>query len=356
MKSTANVKITRDLKPPEAAGVHYRLLCMTGKNKGLSYYLKGKRAIMGRSDEVDVQVIDAKSSREHAELTLVNGAYVLTDLGSQNGVIVNDLKISQHVLEDGDKIIIGQTVFKFNILRVEDVLSLVENGDDNDEEDDEEGDDEENESSNLKRLPSPGSGKKEKKSKDGKKKKKSEGKAGNRKGLIYGVAILLVVLVLLPSEETKKQDNASSEPKELNTAVFAPGGATPQREEDREIEVKLNAVLHRGLREFREGNYFRAIEEFNFALLMSPNHGRATFYLNRTRQRLDEEIELNFFKARQETDALKYDAAIVSYCSIIRLLRDYKDDERYKESEKGIEDIKLRMGYDLNEDRCFTGQ
>jgi hypothetical protein len=341
MKNNANVKITRDLKAPEGVGVHYRLLCMTGKNKGISYYLKGKRAVVGRSENADVHLDDVKSSREHAELTYINNSYMVTDLGSQNGIIVNDLKINQHRLEDGDKIIIGSTVLKFNILKIENNLSLVSEDDDDD---DDELDEEEESPKSI----------------SGKKKKKttaSKDKKSNNRLLIYGVLIIIVVIVFLPQDETSQQpkDETSTINRVNQGAVFE-AGVTSMQEGDREQDKKLNAVLHRGLREFREGNYFRAMEEFKFALVMSPNHGRATFYLNRTLQRLDEEIELNFFKARQEADALRYEAAIVSYCSILRLISDFEQDQRYQQAKTEIEDLSKRMGLEASENNCSTGE
>lgn len=338
MKSTSNVKITRDLKSPEAVGVHHRLLCMTGKNKGLSYYMKGKRAVLGRGDNVDVQVLDNKSSREHAELTLHGGKYVLTDLGSQNGVTVNDLKVSQHTLEDGDRVIIGQTVFKYSILKVEPDLTLIE-GEDED-------------SGDLTEFEEEAPEKKK-----AKKKKSAGDDQGKKKKIIYGVVGLAVVMLLFSDGEKEEQDTGEkTQARTLDPSLRVQPGDRGKTEMDMEQERKLNAVLHRGLREFREGNYFRAIAEFNFALLISPNNGRASFYLNRTKQRLDEEIELNFTKARQEVDALKYDAAIVSYCSVIRLLRDYPDDPRYVEAEEQIDRIQEKMGYLANEDSCFSRQ
>ena len=57
------IRLTRDLKMPEAVGTHYRVLCMTGKNKGLVYYLKGKRFVLGRTESADIQVLDTKCSR-----------------------------------------------------------------------------------------------------------------------------------------------------------------------------------------------------------------------------------------------------------------------------------------------------
>jgi tetratricopeptide (TPR) repeat protein len=336
MKSNSNVKITRDLKTPETVGVHHRLLCMTGKNKGFSYYLKGIRAILGRGDDVDVQVLDTKSSREHAELTLHGGKYVLTDLGSQNGVTVNDLKVNQHTLEDGDRVIIGQTVFKYSVLKVESDLSLVEESD---------------EESELYEY------EEEVVEKKKKKKGSAEAEKEKKKKIIYAVVGLAVIFLIFGDGEKELQEDSTKEGSgSEGTSIGLVDRQSGKSLRDIEQERKLNAVLHRGLREFREGNFFRAIAEFNFALLIAPNHGRASFYLARTQQRLDEEIELNFTKARQEVGALKYDAAIISYCSVIRLLRDYPEDERYIEAEKQIDRIEEKMGYLANEDSCFSRQ
>ena len=45
---------------------------------------------MGRSKRVDIPVLDQQSSRQHAELIKIDDYYVLTDLGSQNGLYVDE--------------------------------------------------------------------------------------------------------------------------------------------------------------------------------------------------------------------------------------------------------------------------
>ncbi len=90
-----NVRITTELKNPSEMGTHYRLLCMTGPNKGKVYYVIGKRAIIGRGETADIQIVDTKISREHAELSFADNTYTITDLGAQNGIIVNDSKVKQ---------------------------------------------------------------------------------------------------------------------------------------------------------------------------------------------------------------------------------------------------------------------
>ena len=110
------VILKKDFRPIIIPGKHHRLLCLNGKNKGFSYYLKSVRIILGRSKRVDIQVLDTQSSRHHAELTRVGDRYVLTDLGSQNGVFIDEDKIVQHELKDGDRILIGKTAFKYNVI------------------------------------------------------------------------------------------------------------------------------------------------------------------------------------------------------------------------------------------------
>ena len=108
-----NVLVLKHFESPKEAGVYFRLVCLTGSNKGESYVLVGNRIIIGRSEKADIKIVDNKASREHAEITRVGEKWVVTDLGSQNGVMINDTKITQMQLNESDKLIIGHSVFKF---------------------------------------------------------------------------------------------------------------------------------------------------------------------------------------------------------------------------------------------------
>lgn len=339
--ASANVKITKSVTPPVAAGLHYRLVCMTGKNKGLSYYLTSVRAVMGRSDNADVQVLDTKSSREHAELVKVGDQYVLTDLGSQNGVVVNDLKVTQHHLTDGDLIIIGQTVYKYNVIDVKPSLELVEEDEDQDE------DDEEEETALLE-------DKKSKKRK-GKKKQEEDDKAAKKKRLLVGLLVLLGAVFLLDDGSKKTEgEKSNTDESEANLAGDQDfiGRANKMETLDRETKEKLLAIIHRGRREYREGNYFRAIDEFELALILVPGHAHASYLLGRAKQRLNDEISLNKTKAERDASSLQYDAARVSLCSILRILSEKKDDERYKDAEQSLAELEEKMGLEKGEIKC----
>lgn len=117
--SKKNVIVLKHFEAPKKAGVYARLVCLSGESKGLAYYLNSNRVVLGRSDNVDIKVSDIKSSREHAEIVKNVNKFIITDLGSHNGIVVNDLKVKQHVLSDADKIIIGRTVYKFSIVKID---------------------------------------------------------------------------------------------------------------------------------------------------------------------------------------------------------------------------------------------
>ena len=55
-------------------------------------------------------------SREHAAIQATPAGFVLKDLGSQNGTLVNGDTVTERVLVDGDLIVIGDAQIDFRIV------------------------------------------------------------------------------------------------------------------------------------------------------------------------------------------------------------------------------------------------
>jgi diguanylate cyclase (GGDEF)-like protein len=60
-------------------------------------------------------------SRRHAKIDRIVAEdgqveYVLTDFGSRNGILINGQKVSREVLQNGDKITIGEQILRFDLL------------------------------------------------------------------------------------------------------------------------------------------------------------------------------------------------------------------------------------------------
>jgi hypothetical protein len=69
--------------------------------------------VIGRLQGSEVEIEDPGASRRHAEIRKDGTEFVLVDLGSTNGTLVNDSPVSEQVLQDGDRITIGRTVIEF---------------------------------------------------------------------------------------------------------------------------------------------------------------------------------------------------------------------------------------------------
>ena len=69
---------------------------------------------IGRLAECSVPLNDQNVSRRHAQINPARGAYVVVDLGSTNGTMVNGTRINgEHRLADGDILSFGSTYVRF---------------------------------------------------------------------------------------------------------------------------------------------------------------------------------------------------------------------------------------------------
>ncbi len=97
------------------------LTVVSGGQVGLVYRVRDEKLTIGRSDTADVIVTSDGVSRHHAELQRSGtGSVKIVDLGSRNGTFVNRLQVTSAVLEDGDRIRIGEFSFDFRYERADD--------------------------------------------------------------------------------------------------------------------------------------------------------------------------------------------------------------------------------------------
>jgi len=75
--------------------------------------LGDKTITVGRRPESSIVLGDPNVSRNHAEVRPHGMGYLLVDLGSTNGTRVNGVRVSNQALQDGDEIMFGNTVVRF---------------------------------------------------------------------------------------------------------------------------------------------------------------------------------------------------------------------------------------------------
>jgi diguanylate cyclase (GGDEF)-like protein len=117
---TLNVKSLR--RPRSRSGRETpALIIMAGSDIGKLFYFDEEGKTIGRDVEVHIPLTDHLVSRRHAQVYRQKAEdddavhHIVVDLYSTNGTFVNGERISKAFLQDGDKIQIGDTTFKFTL-------------------------------------------------------------------------------------------------------------------------------------------------------------------------------------------------------------------------------------------------
>jgi putative nucleotidyltransferase with HDIG domain len=90
-----------------------RVRVKTGPNQGQIYTIGDESISMGRDTACTIQILDKGASRQHAEIFRIGEMCFIRDLQSRNGTFVNDEKVVEELLREGDRVQIGSTVLVF---------------------------------------------------------------------------------------------------------------------------------------------------------------------------------------------------------------------------------------------------
>jgi two-component system cell cycle response regulator len=98
------------------------LVFLRGELLAVPIPLERDQVTLGRALEADVRVNDARASRLHARINAERDPetgqmrHRITDLGSTNGTLLNGQPITDAILQDGDKITVGEHLIRFDML------------------------------------------------------------------------------------------------------------------------------------------------------------------------------------------------------------------------------------------------
>jgi diguanylate cyclase (GGDEF)-like protein len=102
---------------PELRQRRAYLIVLAGANAGAVFRIEQHECVMGRSAKCEITINDTGISRKHATLTLVSDTEMqLRDLRSTNGTYVENQRIENAILHDGDRFQLGNTtLLKFSV-------------------------------------------------------------------------------------------------------------------------------------------------------------------------------------------------------------------------------------------------
>lgn len=91
------------------------LIIIQGEEEGREIELRRDELTLGRGPDNELVLPDIACSRRHAMIEHQGEDWVVIDLNSGNGTLVNGERIQRAVLRDGDEIEVGSTVFEFQL-------------------------------------------------------------------------------------------------------------------------------------------------------------------------------------------------------------------------------------------------
>jgi len=90
-----------------------RLLVGESDGQDVRFPLFKDRLTIGRTANNDIQLNEQCISRRHAVIVTENGNTRIVDWGSKNGVYVNENRVAEQMLKNGDIVMIGMTEFRY---------------------------------------------------------------------------------------------------------------------------------------------------------------------------------------------------------------------------------------------------
>jgi transcriptional regulator with GAF, ATPase, and Fis domain len=93
--------------------MHPRLVALSGPLKGQTFNLAEGDLSIGRLSSNNVHVTDIAVSRRHCVIKGEDGHFKIHDLESRNGSFVNGVPVKERLLEHGDRMEVGSSLFVF---------------------------------------------------------------------------------------------------------------------------------------------------------------------------------------------------------------------------------------------------
>ncbi len=311
---------------------------VSGGERGRTYELTGNRLTIGRSENNDVVIVSEAVSRYHAVLEReADGSLVVRDNKSKNGVLINGNAVPAGQLVDGDIVQIGNFVFRCHLPSENAVEGSYHA--------------EINEAAYGKEVGLP----------------KASARRSNRP-LIYGLLGLgLFVLYYVsqgdkpaadpatttaetPGTEAKKLEKPTLDVKNEHTITQLEDPALSKMEQKLD-KMDLNnstvreseSYFRKGQREYLNGNYHRAIEDFRASVSLYRNHELAQYYLKLSIYQVEMQAKKNMEMGQKYLESMQYQRAMFHFKQVIKNMDHRPTDPMVGIAEKNISQCERRL-------------
>jgi pSer/pThr/pTyr-binding forkhead associated (FHA) protein len=323
----------------QGKSVFLRMTIDSGDQKGRSFVTQGNRVSIGRDDENDIVISsDIKMSRKHAEIVLINGAYLIRNLSQKNSMLIDGQEAKEHLIERKFKLQIGDSIFvmdpdaKPKLAMATSPNSTMT-------------------SNSGSAVPPPSNAPRN----GGPFSQPAAVRTPpiDAKKMNFYIAIGIIGLAfvwLLSGESIEKK-----KPTELRTRDQVLMDLEKSEEAIRNIEKKQvdagrqslqykTAQEHyiKGFRDYRQGQYARAISSFQAALSFYPQHELSRKYLILSRRKFDEIVQFNMIQGKRYKGKNNYRLCKSAYANVMIMLKD-PNDAIYREAKQFYNECSLLL-------------
>ena len=314
---------------PLVKSVQLQVVIESGSMKGQVFSLKQSRLTIGREADNDIVIADdAKMSRKHVEILSENNVQTIKNLSQKNPIWLDGKEIQTAMLQKTSKLQIGTTVFQ---LRVEVNALPVRTP--------------AVPSSHLKLAsapPAPPSPQQSisarasaheapKLSENKNRAPSTDSKKTNFYIIVGAIGLLFLWLMVSGSGSNRKStqlrtrdqvimDLEKSEQaiKEVEKKQEDTGQQTLQYKTAQEHYIK-------GFRDYRQGQYARAMSSFQAALSFYSQHELAKKYLTLARRKFDEIVQFNMIQGKRYKGKNNFRLCKSAYANVMIMVKDPAD-------------------------------
>lgn len=312
-------------------GSETRWTVLNGASKGSVRVMSAAQFTIGRSPECEFVIVnDPKVSRKHVTITCMNGSCEVVCLNEKNPALINGNEVSQGRLSEGDTLTLGDTELQLNFggpARLEVPMMAPPQS-----------------------MPAgygnpyggapanyhPPQGRPRGQA------KKVSAKGNPKRFVIYGVVALLLYLLL--SGETKKKEAKKMRTEadiqadiEASNKLKEAGEALATKKDDGSVnsrQAQENYV--RGFRDYRDGQFDRALVSFQACLALNPEHVLCNRYLRLSQRRFNQMIQNQMVAGRQYRDQNQFKACRAAFRNVMTMVKDASS-QTYKEAKANYE-------------------
>jgi len=337
--------------PVLARTLRYKVTVSSGGTAGQSYVFEKPIVTVGRGPENDLVFSnDAKMSRTHIEIRLQLGHVIVRNISQKNILLVNGEKCEEKTLTDVSFLQVGETLLEIKMEvdkpkeqlqapqpAVNKAVRLV-------------GSQSEAKPQAYRPPPPPSHSAPTSQARQSSRASVSS-QSGNSRVRFYSIVALVGGLFFwfVTSEKGPKKPEVQLRTegdvvRAIEESAQAVQELKRQKETKGQDSLQYRAAQEhyiKGFRDYRQGQYARAIQSFQAARSFDPSHELAGKYLLQAQRKYEAQIDFNMSQGRKYYQKQNYKMCQSSFASVMIMVKD-SSKPKYREAKQFYDECSLR--------------